>query len=63
MSSFQVDLQAVAERIDHLNSPEDPFRALVENSLLLSGGGSGSQEFVDELCSEEGLASVSILPT
>ncbi|KAF3446864.1 hypothetical protein FNV43_RR12044 [Rhamnella rubrinervis] len=54
--NLQVDLQAVAERIEHLNSPEDAFRALVENSLL-SGGESGSREVVDELCGNEGLAS------
>lgn len=51
----------MAEGIEHLNSPEDAFRALVENSLSLSGGESGFQEIVDELCGDEGLASVSIL--
>ncbi|XP_015884147.1 ubiquitin-like domain-containing protein CIP73 isoform X1 [Ziziphus jujuba] len=55
--NFQVDLQQVAQRIGHLDSPEDAFRALVENSFWSCGGSSGPQEFVDDLCSEEDLAS------
>lgn len=51
----------MAQRIEHLDFPEDAFRAVVENSFWSCGGSSGPQEFVDDLCSEEGLASVSIL--
>ena len=47
--------------IEHLSAPEDVFRVLAENSFQLSGGGSGSEELVDELCSDEGLVNVSIL--
>ncbi|KAL5557776.1 hypothetical protein UlMin_033987 [Ulmus minor] len=53
--NFQNALQPVAEMIEHLSAPEDVFRVLAENSFQLSGGGSGSEELVDELCSDEGL--------
>lgn len=41
-----------------MSSPEDVFRALVENSYRLSGGESGPEGFVDEMCSNEDLANV-----
>jgi hypothetical protein len=50
----------VAQRIENLNPPGDVFRSVVENAVQLSGSGSGSRDLVDELCSDEGLANVSV---
>lgn len=55
--SLQLDLQPVAERIDHLSSPTDVFRAVAENAVQLSGSESASNDLLDELCSNENLAS------
>ncbi|XP_059459775.1 ubiquitin-like domain-containing protein CIP73 isoform X2 [Corylus avellana] len=54
--NFQIDLQPVAQRIEHLNPPGDVFRSVAENAVQLSGSGSDSRDLVDELCSEEDLA-------
>ncbi|KAL6216316.1 hypothetical protein ACLB2K_009539 [Fragaria x ananassa] len=53
----EIDLQQVVQRIEQLNSPEDVFQAVVENSVQLSGRGSSPRELVDELCRDEGLSS------
>lgn len=55
--NLQDDLRSVAQRIEDMSSPEDVFRALVENSYRLSGGESGPEGFVDEMCNDEDLAS------
>lgn len=60
MFFFQIDLQPVAQRIEHLNPPGDVFRSVAENAVQLSGSGSDSRDLVDELCSEEDLANVSV---
>jgi hypothetical protein len=57
---FQINLQQVAQRIEHLNPPENVFRSVVENAVQLSGSESGSEDLVDELCSDEGLTNVSV---
>lgn len=57
---LQLDLQPVAERIDNLSPPTDVFRAVAENAVQLSGSESASNDLLDELCSNENLASVSI---
>ncbi|EXB88236.1 Large proline-rich protein BAG6 [Morus notabilis] len=54
--NLQDDLQSVAQRIEDTSSPEDVFRALVENSFRLWGGESVHEGLVDELCSDENLA-------
>ncbi|KAE8057334.1 hypothetical protein FH972_014035 [Carpinus fangiana] len=54
--NFQINLQPVAQRIEDLNPPGDVFRSVVENAVQLSGSGSDSIDFVDEMCSEEDLA-------
>ena len=57
---FKINLQQVAQMIEHLNPPGDVFRSVVENAVQLSGSGSDSRDLVDELCSDEGLANVSV---
>ncbi|XP_068313634.1 uncharacterized protein [Pyrus communis] len=54
--SSEVNLEEVVQRIENLNAPGEVFHALVENSVQLSGRGSGSQELVDELCRDESLS-------
>ncbi|KAK7321834.1 hypothetical protein VNO77_32818 [Canavalia gladiata] len=54
--SLQLDLQPLAERIERLSPPTDVFRAVAENAVQLSGGGSASNDLLDELCSNESLA-------
>ncbi|KAI8004074.1 hypothetical protein LOK49_LG08G00121 [Camellia lanceoleosa] len=53
----QVDLQQVGQRIEHRNQPREIFRSIVESAAHASG----AEDLVDELCSDEGLTSVSIL--
>ncbi|KAM1223348.1 hypothetical protein ACFX2G_043334 [Malus domestica] len=53
----EINLEEVVQRIENLNAPGEVFHALVENSVQLSGRGSGSQELVDELCRDESLSS------
>ncbi|KAM1423481.1 hypothetical protein TB2_015724 [Malus domestica] len=53
----EINLQEVVQRIENLNAAGDVFHALVENSVQLSGRGSGPQELVDELCRDEHLSS------
>ncbi|PON90416.1 Ubiquitin [Trema orientale] len=53
--NLQDDLHLVAQRIENMSAPEDIFHALVENSLRLSGGESGPEGLVDELCGDESL--------
>lgn len=51
----------MVQRIGNLNAPGDIFHAVVENSVELSGRGSGPQELVDELCRDDGLSRVCVL--
>uniref|UniRef100_A0A5B6ZTG7 Ubiquitin-like domain-containing protein n=1 Tax=Davidia involucrata TaxID=16924 RepID=A0A5B6ZTG7_DAVIN len=53
----QIDLQQVAQRIQHENPPREIFRSMVESAVCLYDNGSGVEDIVDELCCEEGLAS------
>ncbi|CAJ1972609.1 unnamed protein product [Sphenostylis stenocarpa] len=53
--SLQLDLQPLAERIEHL-SPTDIFRAVADNTVQLSGTGSASNDLLNELCNNESLA-------
>ncbi|KAE9592668.1 putative ubiquitin [Lupinus albus] len=55
--SLQLDLQPVVQRIEHVSPPTDVFRAVAENAVHLSGNGSASNDLLDELCSNESLAS------
>lgn len=57
---FQTNLQQLAQQIEQLNPPEIIFHSVVENAVLLSGSGSSSEELVDELWGDEGLANVSV---
>ncbi|KAK2995123.1 hypothetical protein RJ640_020763 [Escallonia rubra] len=52
----QIDLQQVAQRIEHQDPPEEVFRSVVESAVNLYDG-SDAEGLVDELCTEEGLAS------
>ncbi|KAK3001189.1 hypothetical protein RJ639_021894 [Escallonia herrerae] len=52
----QIDLQQVAQRIEHQDPPEEVFRSVVESAINLYNG-SDAEGLVDELCTEEGLAS------
>ncbi|PKI55163.1 hypothetical protein CRG98_024454 [Punica granatum] len=52
----RVQLDSVARQIESLNPPEDVFRAMVESAVQSSGTGSGSQDILDALCSDEELA-------
>ncbi|TKY57590.1 large proline-rich protein BAG6 isoform X4 [Spatholobus suberectus] len=54
--SDKLDLQPLAERIEHVSPPTDVFRAVAENAVQLSGSGSASNDLLDELCSNESLA-------
>lgn len=56
---FQTNLQQVAQRIERLNPPGNVFHSVVENAVQLSGR-SGSEDLINELCSDEGLADVSV---
>ncbi|KAE9620948.1 putative ubiquitin [Lupinus albus] len=53
--SLQLDLQPVVERIERLSPPTDVFRAVAENAIHVSGNGSGANDLLDELCSNESL--------
>ncbi|XP_052736140.1 ubiquitin-like domain-containing protein CIP73 isoform X2 [Vigna angularis] len=54
--SLQLDLQPLAERIEHLSPSVDIFGAVAENAVQLSGLGSLSNDLLDELCHNESLA-------
>ncbi|KAG2698212.1 hypothetical protein I3760_07G140300 [Carya illinoinensis] len=54
--NLQTNLQQLAQQIEQLNPPENIFHSVVENAIMLSGSGSGSEELVDELCGNERLA-------
>ncbi|RDX76796.1 Large proline-rich protein BAG6 [Mucuna pruriens] len=56
--SLQLDLQPLAERIEHLSPPTDVFRAVAENAVQLSGSGIASNDLLEELCSNESLARI-----
>ncbi|KAK7283777.1 hypothetical protein RIF29_13523 [Crotalaria pallida] len=55
--SLQLDLQPVVERIEHLSPPSDVFRAVAENAAHVSGNGNVPNDLLEELCSNESLAS------
>ncbi|KAA8528801.1 hypothetical protein F0562_036156 [Nyssa sinensis] len=57
----QIYLQQVAQRIQHQNPAGEIFRSIVGSAVHMHDNGSGAEDLVDELCHEEGLASVSIL--
>ncbi|KAI4336722.1 hypothetical protein L6164_015213 [Bauhinia variegata] len=59
--SLQINLQPVAETIEGPSPPDVVFRAVAENAVQLSGSGSASNALLEELCCDDGLASVSIL--
>lgn len=50
----------MAERIGRLSPQDDVFRSVVENAIQLSGSGNSSDALLEELCRDEGLASVSV---
>ncbi|XP_047159925.1 ubiquitin-like domain-containing protein CIP73 isoform X1 [Vigna umbellata] len=54
--SLQLDLQPLAERIEHLSPSVDIFGAVAENAVQLSGLGSLSNDLLEELCHNESLA-------
>ncbi|KAL1351790.1 hypothetical protein HN51_015659 [Arachis hypogaea] len=56
-TTLQLNLQEVVDRIDHLSPPTDVFRAVAENAVLVSGGVNVTDDILDELCSNESLAS------
>ncbi|KAM7258345.1 hypothetical protein ACFE04_014086 [Oxalis oulophora] len=56
-SSGVVDARAVAERIENYGTPENIFRAAVQNATSLYGNDSSAQDLIDELCSNPSLAS------
>ncbi|XP_054799459.1 uncharacterized protein LOC129303903 isoform X2 [Prosopis cineraria] len=51
--SLQINLQPVVERMEHVSTRSDVFRAVVENAIRLSRGGSSYGGLLDELCSDE----------
>ncbi|KAF5183891.1 Ubiquitin-like domain-containing protein cip73 [Thalictrum thalictroides] len=51
----QIDLQGVAQRIERNDPPGEIFRTVVEHTASLCSGG-GSQDLVEELCSDDDLA-------
>lgn len=55
--NVQIDLQEVAQRIEHFNAPGDIFRAVAENAGRLNGSESRSQDVVYELSNNEDLVS------
>ncbi|KAE9617268.1 hypothetical protein Lal_00034369 [Lupinus albus] len=55
--SLQLNLQPVVERIEHVSPPADVFRAVAENAVHVTGNGSASNDLLEELCSNESLAS------
>lgn len=52
----QIDLQEVVQRIEHQNPPGEIFRSIAESAAHLYDNTSGD-DLVNELCSDEGLAS------
>lgn len=50
----------MVQRIEHQNPPGEIFRSIAESAAHLYDNTSGD-DLVNELCSDEGLASVSIL--
>ncbi|KAK7382910.1 hypothetical protein VNO78_28574 [Psophocarpus tetragonolobus] len=54
--SLQLDLQPLAETIEHLGPSTDIFRVVAENAVQRYGSGSASNDLLDELCSNESLA-------
>ncbi|XP_052200809.1 ubiquitin-like domain-containing protein CIP73 isoform X2 [Diospyros lotus] len=53
----QIDLDEVTQRIEHQVPPEDIFRSIVESATHLYDDRSDGDDLVNQLCSEEGLAS------
>ncbi|KAH9693680.1 ubiquitin-like domain-containing protein [Citrus sinensis] len=59
---IQIGIQQVVQRIEHLDPPGEVFRAVVQNAGQLHCNGSGREDLVSELCSDEDLAEVSTMP-
>ncbi|XP_015384312.2 ubiquitin-like domain-containing protein CIP73 isoform X3 [Citrus sinensis] len=53
---IQIGIQQVVQRIEHLDPPGEVFRAVVQNAGQLHCNGSGREDLVSELCSDEDLA-------
>lgn len=51
----------MVQRIEHLDPPGELFRAIVQNAGQLHCNGSGPEDLVNELCSDEDLAQVSTI--
>ncbi|XP_037493539.1 ubiquitin-like domain-containing protein CIP73 isoform X2 [Jatropha curcas] len=51
--NVQIDLQEVAQRIEHFNAPGDIFHAVAENAVRFNGNESRSQDIVRELSNNE----------
>lgn len=58
---LQTDLREVAESIERQIPPQDIFRSVAENAVQLYANGTGPEGLLDVLCSDEHLATVSIL--
>lgn len=52
----------MVQGIEHENPPEEVLRSVAESVLSSNDYGSGAEDLVNELCAEDGLASVCILP-
>lgn len=50
----------MVQRIEQFDPPEEVFRSLVENAGQIHGNGSSTEDLVNALCSDEGLAHVSV---
>ncbi|THG05614.1 hypothetical protein TEA_000799 [Camellia sinensis var. sinensis] len=57
----QTELQEMVQRIEHQTPPEEIFRTIAESAAQVYDSGSDGEDLVNELCREEGLASVIIL--
>ncbi|KAF2324752.1 hypothetical protein GH714_016635 [Hevea brasiliensis] len=53
--NVQIDLQGVAQRIEHLDAPGDIFRAVAENAGRLNGNDSRTLDIVHELSNDADL--------
>ncbi|KAK4781429.1 hypothetical protein SAY86_015531 [Trapa natans] len=52
----QAELDGVVRHIESRHSPRDIFRSMVESAAQASGNRTGSQDLLDALCRDEGLA-------
>lgn len=54
--TLQVNVQPVAQAIEHSNAPGGVFRAIVENAIQIPIGDSIREDLMSELCRDEDLA-------